>query len=89
MAYPREGFGKGCRPQGRESELGKEKGELMTTKMKGFTCKKGYWYSRMKEEQGNCGHENKEVNADSKAKKIKLKKIKDLTKRIMKKKENT
>jgi hypothetical protein len=59
----------------------------MTTNMKGFTCKKGYWYSKMKEEQVNCGYENKEINADLKTKKFKFKKIKDLTKRILKKKE--
>jgi hypothetical protein len=73
--------------QGRESEQGKEKGELMTTKIKTFTCKKGYWYFRMKGEQVNCGHENKEINAGSKPKRIKFKKIKELTKRILKKKE--
>jgi hypothetical protein len=55
--------------------------------MKGFTCKKGYWYSRMKGEQEYCGYESKEINAGLKTKKIKFKKIKDLTKRILKKKE--
>jgi len=51
----------------------------MTTKMKSVTCKKGYWYARMKGEQEYCGYENKEINAGSKVKKIEFKKIKDLT----------
>lgn len=59
----------------------------MATKMKGVTCKKGYWYSRMKGEQEYCGYENKEINTDLKGKNIKFKKIKDLAKRILKKKE--
>ncbi len=50
----------------------------MAMKMKGFTCKKGYWYSRMKDEQEYCGYENKEINAGFKTKKIKFNKIKDL-----------
>ncbi len=59
----------------------------MATKMKGVTCKKGYWYSRMKGEQEYCGYENKEINTGLKTKKINFKKIKDVTKRILKKKE--
>ncbi len=55
--------------------------------MKGVTCKKGYWYSRMMGEQEYCGYENKEINAGLKDKNIKFKKIKDLAKRILKKKE--
>ncbi len=50
----------------------------MTTKMKGVTCKKGYWYAKMKGDQVNCGYENKEINTGLKTKKIKFNKIKDL-----------
>ncbi len=58
----------------------------MATKMKGVTCKKGYWYSRMKGEQEYCGYEN---NAGLKAKNIKFKKIKDLLRSMWQKEIKT
>ncbi len=61
----------------------------MATKMKGVTCKKGYWYSRMKGEQEYCGYENKEINAGLKTKKIKFKKIKDLLRSMWQKEIKT
>jgi len=57
--------------------------------MKGFTCKKGYWYSRMKGEQEYCGYENKEINAGFKTKKIKFNKIKDLLRSMWQKEIKT
>ena len=61
----------------------------MATKMKGVTCKKGYWYSRMKGEQEYCGYENKEIDTGLKTKKRRFNKIKDLLRSMWQKEIKT